>query len=136
LRLCEVLCLWPPSGAYTAGPHSAAQDPAVEAALHHIERHTDRLVPLTELAEVAHLSPRHFSRRFLSACGVTPHEYAAGLRLRLAQDWLHEGALSVSQVATALGFSSVQGFSRWFKTRTGAAPRSWQGGRPLGVQNG
>jgi AraC-like DNA-binding protein len=97
-------------------------DSAVETAMHYIERHIDRFVPLDELAASVHLSPRQLTRRFHATCRLSPHDYANKRRLRIATDMLLVREASVTQIAESLGFSSIQSFSHWYKKRTGHAP--------------
>lgn len=99
-------------------------DPTVEAAMHYLEQHIDRLVKLEELAEAVHLSPRQLTRRFLAACGRSPSAYAAERRRAIATDMLQQRQISVTQVAESLGFASIHSFSHWYKKQTGYAPET------------
>lgn len=126
LRLSEVLCLWPRRGDAECTHPSVSNDLPVEAALRYLETHWNRVVPLEELAQVAHISPRHLVRRFQLTYGQSPHAYAEARRLQAARDWLLRETHSVSHIAHHLGFSSLQSFSRWFKGHNGVSPREWQ----------
>lgn len=126
LRLSEVLCLWPRRGDAAQPVLGTSNDEAVEAALRYLEAHLNRVVPLEELAQVSHISPRHLVRRFQMACGQSPRAYAEARRLSTARDWLLRETHSISYVAHHLGFSSLHAFSRWFKAHNGASPRAWQ----------
>ncbi|MFY9718776.1 MAG: methylated-DNA--[protein]-cysteine S-methyltransferase [Candidatus Cybelea sp.] len=54
----------------------------------HIEAHGDETLPLDRLAAMAGMSKYHFARRFKAVVGVTPKEYAAGVRLKAFKDGL------------------------------------------------
>jgi AraC family transcriptional regulator len=51
----------------------------------YIETHLDVRLTLTVLAEVACLSPYHFSRSFKQAVGIGPPQYVMRLRLERAK---------------------------------------------------
>ena len=58
--------------------------------------------------------------------GVAPLTYLQNLRMRLAEQGLRDGAMSVSELAESLGYESDSAFSNAFKRRTGMAPKQYQ----------
>ncbi|MDJ0927303.1 MAG: helix-turn-helix transcriptional regulator [Gammaproteobacteria bacterium] len=48
-------------------------------------------------------------------------------RRQLAQEYIREQELSLSQIAYMLGFSDQSNFSRAFKRWTGMAPKEYRG---------
>ncbi|MCX2978904.1 AraC family transcriptional regulator [Candidatus Marimicrobium litorale] len=68
-----------------------------------------------------------FKRR-LQAHGLTYRELCRQFRIRQAQRLINANALSVSEVAFMLGFSSASAFSRAFKQWTGQAPTDYLSG--------
>ncbi|MCZ7644757.1 MAG: AraC family transcriptional regulator [Planctomycetota bacterium] len=124
--LCEALCLWPHSAGPAAPRAPAPSDPRLETALNLLDARLSDPPGLDELAAAAHLSPRHLSRLFRETCGCTPHAHQSARRLQRAQGLLAQGALNVTEVAEALGFSSVHAFSRWFAKRAGRAPGAFR----------
>ncbi|HHX71547.1 MAG TPA: AraC family transcriptional regulator [Clostridiales bacterium] len=64
------------------------------------------------------------AKRFASEFGIPIIAYWHKVRLKKAQAMLLRGA-GVSETATALGFSSVYTFSRFFKNKTGIAPSNY-----------
>jgi len=118
-KLVEVLCLWPGS---PSGSPEAAHDPMLEPAYRlALNRPTDPPT-VTEMAEAVDLSPRHFSRRFQAAYGITPHDHVSRCRVAHARELLLQGEMTVTQVSDALGFPSIHTFSRWFRQETGDTP--------------
>lgn len=80
--------------------HSLAQDPA-------------RRWSLTELAEVACVSPRHLSRLFMQHTGISVLDYQQQLRMARAQELMaHNPSLTQEQLAEACGFASARDFRR------------------------
>jgi AraC family L-rhamnose operon regulatory protein RhaS len=89
----------------------------------------DRLAePLTvaELAAAARLGLGQFHQRFLAETGYTPADYRARRRLLKAQEMLAEPALSVTDIALTLGFSTSQYFATFFRRFTGMSPRDYR----------
>lgn len=60
--------------------------------------------------------------RFREELGVTPTELLRAVRLERGRELLLEGAGSVSEVAYAVGFTSLGGFSRAYRARYGEPP--------------
>ena len=75
-----------------------------------------------ELAARVGLSAGHLDRLFVQGCGVTPRMYLQKRRLESARAALTDEAVTVKQVAYALGFGSAAHFCRWFKQVTGETP--------------
>ena len=82
---------------------------------------------LTELAAVVGYAPHHFQRIFKRDLGVSPAEYARGLRNRRAQDALRQNGRVTDAVYDA-GYSSPSGFYSDAKERLGMTPSAWRNG--------
>jgi AraC family transcriptional regulator of adaptative response/methylated-DNA-[protein]-cysteine methyltransferase len=82
---------------------------------------------LTELAEAVGYAPHHFQRIFKRDLGVSPAEYARGLRNRRAQDALKDNGRITDAVYDA-GYSSPSGFYSDAKERLGMTPSAWRDG--------
>jgi AraC-like DNA-binding protein len=136
----QVLALWPIEvgrGAEDDESHAARRlalaagrggiDSRVEDALLLIDDHLADPPAVEDIARAAKLSPRQLSRRFAAVFGCAPNQYVSLRRAAAARDLLTAGRLNVSEVAHALGFSSVQSFSRWFRRETGQTATSCRG---------
>ena len=85
------------------------------------------VLTLENLADIACLSPFHFSRVFAHHCNETPMEFLS--RTRLEQSAFKLGYLrdkSITSIALESGFSSPQAFSRAFSRRFGIQPRNFR----------
>lgn len=82
------------------------------------------------LARSQGVAPSTLRARVKAATGVPPRRYALLTRLERARDLLRETAMSVADVAAALGFSSPQHLSRQCTRLLGASPRALRA-RPL-----
>ena len=75
-----------------------------------------------EIARRLGVSQRTFARR-LTAEGVTFSEVLESLKSYLAQRYLADDSLSISQIAWLLGYQEVSAFTHAFKRWTGIPPR-------------
>lgn len=95
-----------------------------------IERDPARSWPLTELAELARLSPYHYLRTFQQVTGVTPHQFILRTRLREAATQLWRDGVRITDVAFATGFGDLSNFNHAFRSEFGSSPRRF---RPEGL---
>lgn len=98
-----------------AGAHPAA----VERALAAMREPLDRPLPLAVLAEIAGLSPFHFTRTFRQATGSPPGRFLAALRLERAKGLLLTTDLPVTEICFAVGYDSVGTFTARFTQLVG-----------------
>jgi len=75
-----------------------------------------------ELAVRAALSRAQFTRRFTARFGLSPARYVARARTDRAHQLLTETSMSVTQVATTLGYTDLGYFSRQYKSHHGHPP--------------
>ncbi|MCX2965311.1 helix-turn-helix domain-containing protein [Gordonia aquimaris] len=96
-----------------------------------IDRHYAEPLDVPTLARIAVMSPAHFSRRFRTVFGETPHRYLQRRRIERACALLREGSLSVTDVGLAVGYDSLGTFSRTFASIIGRSPSvyrsAWSG---------
>jgi transcriptional regulator GlxA family with amidase domain len=78
------------------------------------------------LAQLAHMSPRHFARSFRAEVGLTPARYVERLRLEAARRRLEERAEPVAAVAVACGFGTAETMRRAFLRALGVGPAEYR----------
>ena len=78
------------------------------------------------LAARAHTSPAHFSRRFKTTFGETPHQYLLTRRIERAKHLLRETDRSVTEISLDVGFQSLGSFSAKFKELVGGTPTEYR----------
>jgi len=108
---------------------AALDDPSLGRVLDEILERPERPHSLDTLADVAHMSRSVFARRFQECFARTPMDYVRDVRLRRAAQLLHRGELSVSDVATRVGFASRSHFSRAFREHFGCSPAEFRAAR-------
>ena len=92
-----------------------------------IDANLARDIRLYDLAQLAHLSERHFIRAFRAATGMTPYRYVIERRLRVCADLLRTHRdMPVSAVALAMRFKSRPHFSSQFIALFGVTPTQYR----------
>ena len=81
---------------------------------------------LSDLAQVANLSPYHFIRVFKAETGKTPFEYLLDIKIDKASQLLTAGDHSITQVCYMTGFNSLSHFTTAFKRKTGMTPSQYR----------
>jgi len=79
-------------------------------------------------AEVG-LSPSHFARGFKAATGLPPHQWRLVKRMERVADLLAHTALSVTEVAAAVGYEDPSSFAAVFRRRYGHSPSTFRTAR-------
>ena len=98
----------------------------IARAVEHVEAHPDRSLPVEALAEIAGMSPHHFSRTFAAATGFPPHRYVVNRRIRLAKILLSDTDRPIAEIALACGFSSQSHMTDLMRERLGVAPAQFR----------
>jgi AraC family transcriptional regulator len=114
----------PEAHAYIRGGLAAWQRSRVAE---YIEAHLTENVLLSSLAEVAQLSPFHFSRAFKQSFGTPPLRYLASRRIARAKDLLAADG-TVTQIGLAVGFAETSSFTTAFRKHTGVTPTVFRRG--------
>lgn len=81
---------------------------------------------LDELADNAGYSPFHFARLFKSTMGVSPHQYLTKQRIQRSQFMLARSDVSITKIATDLGFDSSSHFAATFRQVVGITPSAFR----------
>jgi len=88
--------------------------------------HLDLSLPVDTLAERVAMSPRNFARVFGQEFGTTPGRYLLQLRVEAARRFLEQTDKSLTQVAIACGFRSVDVMRRAFLRSMGTTPLGYR----------
>jgi len=93
-----------------------------------MDRHYSEPLDVPAVAEVAHISPAHFSRTFRHVFGETPHRYLQRRRVERSMFLLRETDRSVTDICLDVGFTSLGTFSRTFREIVGETPSQYRSG--------
>jgi AraC-like DNA-binding protein len=81
---------------------------------------------VSQLAQVAAMTPPAFSRYFKRATGRNPSDFITDLRIEKCASLLRESDLSVTEIAGRTGFTTLTSFNRRFKERMHTTPRAYR----------
>jgi AraC family transcriptional regulator len=94
----------------------------------YLEGNSDRIVRISELAELTSFSSWYFSKTFLSLYDESPQAAAARLRIERAAELLESTSMMIGEVAAACGFDNCCSFARAFRARFGVSASNYRKG--------
>ncbi len=94
--------------------------------LSHIEARLDAKITPAGLAELVGMSEATFARKFKQRTGQSPMAFVKEARLRAALIFLHDGQLSLGEIAIRCGFADQAHFSRVFRKAHGRTPGKYR----------
>jgi transcriptional regulator GlxA family with amidase domain len=95
----------------------------IQNALAYAKRHLDTPLTVGQLAEVAHLSPRQFSRAFRAETSQSPAKAIENLRVEAARLMMEQSRHSLDLVARQTGFADRDRMRRAFLRTFGQPPQ-------------
>lgn len=99
---------------------------SIQKAAGFIFENYDKDISLQMAAEIAGMRDTYFSRKFQEVTGFGFKEYLTNIRIQHSQEMLRNGTLTITQIATACGFSNSNYFGDAFKKQTGISPRDFR----------
>jgi AraC-like DNA-binding protein len=91
-----------------------------------IDRDYAQPLDVEALAQDAHMSAGHLTRRFKAAYGESPYSYLMTRRIERAMSLLRMGDRSVTQICFEVGCSSLGTFSTRFTELVGMPPSAYR----------
>jgi transcriptional regulator GlxA family with amidase domain len=101
-----------------------AKSDRVQSVLAYAKFHLRSPLSIAELAGVACLSPRQFTRLFRAETGVSPARAVEALRIEAAKLLLEQSRLSMEEIAVETGFGARERMRRAFVRIYGEAPQA------------
>lgn len=101
-------------------------DIRLQSTIDYLLKNYSEPVTLEQCANIACMSPSHFSRLFHSLTSMTFKEYLNKIRIDKACQMLKEKDYSVTELSLAVGFNSSSYFSHVFRQQTGMTPLSYR----------
>ncbi len=98
----------------------------IDRAIRHIAAELKEPLSADELAEIAGLSPSHFTRLFRAYTGYTPMQFLRHERIKAARILLADVDLSIKEIAARCGFDDQYHFSKVFHQIDGLSPSEYR----------
>ena len=65
-------------------------------------------------------------KRMISLTGTTPSEYLRAKRIKQAEHLIHDGELTISEIAYMVGFNNPRYFTKYFQDAYGMTPSQYR----------
>ncbi|PSH69046.1 AraC family transcriptional regulator [Phyllobacterium brassicacearum] len=98
----------------------------IQSTLAYAKENLHKELSVEQLAEVAHLSPRQFSRAFHAETGQSPAKAVENLRVEAARLMIESGRIPIDSIARDVGFGDRERMRRAFLRAFGQPPRFMQ----------
>ncbi|NBD23897.1 helix-turn-helix transcriptional regulator [Paenibacillus glycinis] len=95
-------------------------------AVAYMETHYDEDLKLDEMAAKALMAPSYFSHMLRLVRGKSYIEYLSAVRIQAAMELLDGTDLSVTDIATRVGYNHISHFNRTFKKHAGVTPGDYR----------
>lgn len=95
---------------------------AMKDIITYIESHYSEKISLDDIANHVHLSKGECCRSFKRNANTTIFEYLIAYRVQKSSELLINSTMTISQIASAVGFASSSYFTEAFKKYTGQTP--------------
>lgn len=104
----------------------AAIDRQIAQMLHYLSLHYMEPVTVEQLARTFGYHRTHLSKMFKRTTGQSPLQYLMKIRMERAKTLLEGTAMTVAQIASAVGFEDALYFSKKFRGWTGQSPTAYR----------
>ena len=107
-------------------PATRSELRVAHTAIEYMRQHLDERVTVKVLARACGLGATRFSGSFRQSTGLTPHRYLRKVRIERACELLRTTALTIAEVAEAVGFRGQSHFSTAFSRDRGLTPSAYR----------
>jgi AraC family transcriptional regulator of arabinose operon len=98
----------------------------IRKAILNMHMNYSRELSVSDLARECNLSLFRFIHKFKASTGMTPLSYLIKIRMDAARKLLSDSSLSVSEVASVVGYKDPLYFSKAFKKLEGTSPKNFK----------
>ena len=102
---------------------------SVQTVIDYIRANATSDLTLRALAQVAGVTPHHFSLLFTKATGLSPHQFVFREKIERSKLDLGEEAFSVKDVSRLAGFRTQEHFTKVFRKLVGDTPTQFRQAR-------
>ena len=97
-------------------------DSIVERAKKYIKQNIHQDLSRTDIAAHLHINPDYFTRLFGKEVGLSIPEFIMQERLKAAKEMIIQTDMSISEIASSVGYTNFSYFSKLFKMMFGMSP--------------
>ncbi len=102
------------------------EDDRISSVAAYLHIHFKKEIAISTLANRVYMSEVNLRKRFKERFGISPHKYIANLRINRALELLDSTDMTVSEIASEIGYQDPLYFSKLFKAGVGASPREYR----------
>lgn len=103
-----------------------AESSLVNSIVYFMQDNLHQTPSLSTLCEYFCVGRTYLCQIFREVTGNSPVDYWISLKIREAKRLIREGNMNITQIADALGYSSIHHFTRMFKRVTGLSPTAYK----------
>lgn len=104
----------------------SGHDQIIATAKSYIHAHIDQTIKAKDVASKVHLSEAYFAIYFKNHAGVNFRDYVLTAKMDYAKSMISSKAMTISEIAYAVGYQDYRSFSRAFKNVVGVSPSEYQ----------
>jgi YesN/AraC family two-component response regulator len=97
----------------------------IRKAKSYILQNYSKAINLSEIADFVGVSTYYLSKTFQKECDIGLINYLTTVRIEAAIRLINEGELKLYEIASAVGYSNYEHFSRVFKKEKGKSPKEY-----------
>ncbi len=106
--------------------HKSSDSSYTEKAKQYIAENYNKEITVKAVADYVHLNPEYFTRLFKKETGVNIKDYITDCRINMAKDLLENSTLTISMIASELGYTNLSHFAYLFKRKEGITPKEYK----------
>ena len=125
LELVLVSLLRRNSGIALSADRPAGENGIIRRAQQAVSTHIRDKLTVPLLARMADVSPSYLTALFQKHLSISPGEYIRRIKLQESKRLIREGTMNLTEIASALNYSTVHHFSRQFKSKFGISPTEY-----------
>ena len=103
-----------------------AESALVDSIVYYMQENLHQPPSLSTLCQCFSLGRTYLCQIFRDVTGDSPVDHWINLKIREAKRLLREGNMNITQIACALGYSSIHHFTRMFKRFVGMSPTDYK----------
>lgn len=108
------------------GYQSKSENPLIENIKNYLQAYLEYDISVSHITDIFHYNQQYLGRLFKKETGLSIREYILQQRIERAQLLLENSGETVSEIASRVGFNSVNYFNRHFKNKYGMSPTQYR----------